>query len=145
MEKFDWIIHYVQEHTCECCNKHDKPSERIGFDAFANIHTHGFNEHNHDEMCISLDIGFKLACALLNSIGIRIRNGEAFEEGIRSNVIKDYNVLFYRSNYSDTLYLLLPDPNGLLPGDDSCMHPYNLQKIYADIIEEDNVEKSEYL
>lgn len=140
MEKPDWIIHYVQEHYCQCCGKHEE--NHVGFPRFANAHTHGLEKHGHDEICIPFDIGPKPTLGLLNEIGLRIREaGEKFEVGCSTDILEDKRrVELYRSNGSKTLYILLPDPNGLLPGEDGCMEPYSFQRTYADIIEEENTE-----
>ena len=132
----DWIIHYVQEHDCEICGKHeDNP---IGFTGFANIHTHGLNKYNHKELCIRLDLGYKLAITILNQCGSRIKLGnEKFVPGSNDSIIQNLPVLFYEFENSNTLYMIIPDPNGKFPGDDDCKFPYNKQLLYAQIIEED--------
>lgn len=132
----DWIIHYVQEHDCEICGKHeDNP---IGFTGFANIHTHGLSKYNHKELCIPLDLGYKLAITILNQCGLRIKLGnEKFVPGFNDSIIQNLPVLFYEFENSNTLYMIIPDPNGKFPEDDDCEFPYNKQLLYAQIIEED--------
>ena len=132
----DWIIHYVQEHDCEICGKHeDNP---IGFTGFANIHTHGLSKYNHKELCIPLDLGYKLAITILNQCGLRIKLGnEKFVPGFNDSIIQNLPVLFYEFENSNTLYMIIPDPNGKFPEDDDCKFPYNKQLLYAQIIEED--------
>ena len=132
----DWIIHYVQEHDCEICGKHeDNP---IGFTGFANIHTHGLNKYNHKELCIPLDLGYKLAITILNQCGLRIKLGnEKFVPGFNDSIIHNLPLLFYEFENSNTLYMIIPDPNGKFPEDDDCEFPYNKQLLYAQIIEED--------
>jgi hypothetical protein len=138
MDKPTWAIHYVQEHYCECCGKHSHDDTVSGFDGFVNAHTHGLNFYSHDEICVVLDIGPELVGTILNDIGFRIREEhEQFIEGKYGSIIEDYDVMFYRSNGSKTLYLLFPDPDGRFPGDPGCQHPYDKQKFYADIIEQD--------
>lgn len=133
----DWVIHYVQGHDCEICGKHNE--NPIGFTGFANIHTHGLNEHNHKELCIPLDIGFKLSETILNQCGIRIKlEHKKYVPGKDYSVIQNLPVLFYEFDDSDTLYMIMPDPNGKFPEDDGCEFPYNKQILYAKIIEEDN-------
>lgn len=140
LNKPNWIIHYVQDRICDICGKYEKKENHIGFAGFVNAHTHGFKDNGHDEMCVVLDIGMKTICTILNDIGFRIREKhEHFDVGLDSSIIQKFNVKFYRSNNSKTLYLLLPDPNGKLPGEIGCQHPYNKQMLYADIIEQENV------
>lgn len=132
----DWIIHYVQEHDCEICGKHE--DNLIGFTGFANIHTHGLNKYNHKELCIPLDLGYKLAVTILNQCGLRIKLGnEKFVPGFNDSIIQNLPVLFYEFENSNTLYMIIPDPNGKFPEDDDCEFPYNKQLLYAQIIEED--------
>lgn len=132
----DWIIHYVQEHDCEICGKHeDNP---IGFTGFANIHTHGLSKYNHKELCIPLDLGYKLAVTILNQCGLRIKLGnEKFVPGFNDSIIQNLPILFYEFENSNILYMIMPDPNGKFPEDDDCEFPYNKQLLYVQIIEED--------
>lgn len=132
----DWLIHYVQEHDCEICGKHEENS--IGFTGFANIHTHGLDKYSHKELCIPLDLGMKLAGTILNNCGIRIKlEQEKFVPGKDESVIKGFPVIFHEFENSDTLYMIMPDPNGNFPDDEECEFPYNKQLFYAQIIEED--------
>ena len=133
----DWVIHYVQGHDCEICGKHNE--NPIGFTGFANIHTHGLSKYNHKELCIPLDIGFKLSGTILNQCGIRIKlEHNEYVPGKDYSVIQNLPVLFYEFDNSNTLYMIMPDPNGKFPEDDGCEFPYNKQILYAKIIEEDN-------
>lgn len=134
----DWIIHYVQEHTCDICGTHNK--ECLGFYGFANIHTHGLSKYNHPEICIPLDIGKDTAMNVLNTLGYRIAvANEKFEEGEDHTVLADgYTVRFVKFDMDDTLYLILPDVNNRLPGDVQCESPYSHQLFYAEIIHKDN-------
>lgn len=135
-ENIDWIIHYVQEHDCEICGKHE--DNLIGFTGFANIHTHGLNKYNHKELCVPLDLGYRLSCTILNQCGLRIKLGnEKFVPGFNYSVIQDLPVLFYEFENSNTLYMIMPDPNGRFPEDENCEFPFNKQLLYAKIIEED--------
>ena len=132
----DWVIHYVQEEICECCDKHNETP--IGFSGFSNIHTHGLGKYNHKEICIPIAIAPQLAQALLNECGLRIKyNNVKFVPGYDYTVIKNFPVLFYEFENSNKLYLILPDHNGKFPNDKNCEFPYNKQLFYAQIIEED--------
>lgn len=132
----DWVIHYVQEHDCECCGMHNP--NPIGFTGFANIHTHGLNKHNHKEICIPLDIGMQLAGTILNNCGLKIKlENHEYVPGKDYSVIQNFPVLFYEFENSNTLYMIMPDPNGKFPEDEDCEFPYNKQLLYAQIIEED--------
>ena len=131
----DWIIHYVQNHDCDICGMHDP--NPIGFDAFANIHTHGLDKHGHKEICIPLDLGMQLAGTILNNCGKRICSGEKFVPGFDDSVIRNLPVLFYEFENSNILYMIMPDQNGKFPDDEGCEFPYNKQLIYAEVIEKD--------
>lgn len=131
----DWIIHYVQEHDCDLCGKHDE--NVTGFTGFANIHTHGLDKYGHKEICVPLDIG-KVVVPILNQCGLRIKfDNEKFTPGFNDCVIQKLPVLFHEFENSDILYMILPDPNGKFPDDKDCEFPYNQQLFYAQIIEED--------
>lgn len=132
----DWMIHYVQEHDCDCCGMHNP--NPTGFTGFANIHTHGLDKYGHKELCILLDLGPELSCQLLNNCGLRIKlDSEKFVPGFNDSVIRNLPVLFYEFENSNTLYMIMPDPNGKFPNDEDCEFPYNKQLFYAQIIEED--------
>lgn len=135
--KPDWIIHYVQNHDCDICGKHEE--NPIGFNGFANIHTHGLKLHGHSEICIPLDIGMDIATNVLNTLGQRIvLNNEVFEEGYNETILANgYKVRFIKFDGDDMLYLILPDVNNNLPGDDKCEFPYSSQLFYAEIIHSD--------
>lgn len=133
----DWIIHYVQGHTCDICNAHNE--EYLGFYGFANIHTHGLEKYNHPEICIPLDIGGDVAVHLLNTLGYRIAiANERFQEGEDHTVLAgNYTARFVKFDMDDKLYLILPDVNNRLPGDIQCESPYSQQLFYAEIIHND--------
>lgn len=136
----DWIIHYVSNNGCACCGttkNHSNPSYYSLF-GFANAHTHGLNKHHQRELCIVLDIGMDRAGALLNEMGIRVADGETyFQEGVRTDVLGNGMPVDFISFENDpTLYVMLPDPNGYLPGDERCELPYRSQREYAGLISE---------
>lgn len=131
--KIDWIIHYVIDGV------EDTPKDFYSLDGFGNIHTHGLNRYNNQrELCICLAISDKLAASLLNSMGLRVANGETvFTEGIRDDVLQDkYNVKFITFDNDPTLYMILPDSNNKFPGEEGCESPYDKQEIYAQFISE---------
>ena len=133
--KPDWIIHYVSNNGCECCGKANNPAyyDLVGF---ANAHTHGLDKHGHRELCIVLDAGMNRVGNLLNTLGVKIAERETiFAESIRDDVLNNgMRVKFISFDDDPTLYVMLPDPNGILPGEDGCTVPYCLQEEYAKII-----------
>lgn len=138
----DWIIHFVSEtEPCDMCGDNKKETTvgnitYTGFDCFCNIHTHGFNKHNHREMCIPFELNPNVAMGILNNCGLKIANfHEEFKEGICHGVLRDeYDVKFISFKDDPTLYMILPDKNNKFPGDEDCEYPYCQQEIYAKII-----------
>lgn len=134
----DWIIHYVSNGGgCACCGDAKNPSY-YSLPGFANVHTHGLTAHGQRELCIVLDIGFERAGGVLNAMGVRVASGATtFEEGVRNDILGNGMPVGVISIKGDpTLYLMLPDPNGYLPGDSRCEEPYSLQEAYAKLISE---------
>lgn len=138
----DWIIHFVNDEVCECCggvhtdedNKHD--------DYWADVHTHGlWDNHNHYDLCIVLNIGFESAGRLLNSMGMRIlRENYVYEPGIRDDILaNNYRCEVIKFDHEDKLYLLLPDDQNRLPGEPGCEAPYCYQREWAEEIHNDNM------
>ena len=136
--KPDWVIHYVQDHDCDICGKHNKSNKHSDtFDYIANVHTHGLDKYGHPEICIVLDIGGVAAADVLNSIGYRIAHkNEIFTEGCYTDVLaNNYICKFVKIGNDDKiLYLILPDANNHFPDDDECNSPYDKQMIYAKAI-----------
>lgn len=134
----DWIIHYVSNNGCACCgtSKNTNNPSYYNLLGFANVHTHGLDEHGQRELCIVMDIGLERAGALLNAMGDRVAKGETkFEEGVRTDVLGNgMPVGFIAFDNDPTLYVMLPDANGVLPGDASCEAPYACQEEYAELI-----------
>lgn len=134
-KEIDWIIHYVSNKFCACCNPEESP---ISFPLFANVHTHGLAKYGHKELCIPLELDFEIACGILNQCGLKIKyDGIKYAPGKCDDVIKNFPVLFHEFPDSDKLYMIMPDPNGKFPEDEDCEFPYNKQLIYAEIIEND--------
>ena len=135
----DWIIHYVSNNGgCACCGT-DKSTGNPSYYSlfgFANAHTHGLNNYAHRELCAVLDIGIDRVGALLNAMGDRIAKGETtFGEGVRTDVLGNGMPVGFMTFPGDpTLYVMLPDAEGRLPGDGRCELPYALQEEYAEII-----------
>ena len=134
--KIEWVVHYVQEHHCDICGKHEEKSS--GFSAFANVHTHGLNLFNHPELCITIDIGPEIIMPVLNTLGLRIKHGESFSPGIYDDALANgYKAKFIKFDNEDILYLILPDSQNRFPEDSGCEFPYNKQLFYAEIIHND--------
>ena len=130
MEKPDWIIHYV----APTVDRSKSPAYYYE-PYFADIHTHGLDKYNPRELCICICIGQEKAKELLNTLGMRIVNGDVFTEAIRTDILtNDYDAQFIIFDNDPTLYMILPDVNNKLPMDSDCEEPYCYQEKYAKII-----------
>lgn len=117
--KIDWIIHGVIP-------------EDGDMEYTVDYHTHGLKEyHNHTELMVVLGLPFEVVGSLINSLGLRICDGERFdEERIYTNIIANnlpVRLVKERMGTGDVMVLILPDANGNLPGDDNCEEPYSKQ------------------
>lgn len=112
----NWIIHHV-----------------FGYDAagnFANNHTHGMEQYNHLDFQLVLNINPQIVAAILNNLGMRVRDGDIFEpNAMVEDIITNYAVRLDLKEETDrpVLRVILPDPNGLYSGDPGCQEPYNSQ------------------
>lgn len=88
---------------------------------YFNAHTHGFvSSWNHSDFQIVLPIDANIIMTIFHRLAERVKNGDKFEAGTRvEGVIKNYYVQFETAHESgrDVLRVVLPDPNGHLPGD----------------------------
>lgn len=113
----NWIVHHV-----------------FGYDPsgnFANNHTHGMEQYGHLDFQLVLNISPLIAQEILNNLGVRVRDGDRFKPGdMVDNIITNYAVHLVLKVDSErpVLRVLLPDPNGLFPGDKGCQEPYSLQE-----------------
>lgn len=120
----DWMIHYVF------------PEENDP-DFLIDCHTHGLEKYGHLELGIVIALGEQVSCMMLNSLGERIRNGEKFEEGIRTDILKnEMRTRIVKEKFGDKeiLILVFPDQNGLLPEDEGCEEIFNKQMEYIGYI-----------
>ena len=132
MTEVTWIIHGIID--VEDSFK-PKKCPYIG-----NYHTHGLNEYNNQrELCIVINLENKVATGLLNSMGMRVANGETvFTEGIRTDILENgMDVQLLSFDDDPTLYVILPDENNRLPSDKNCSEPFSFQYEYAKMISDD--------
>ena len=135
MAEVTWKIHDVLDTEKIYEEKDNKKYPYMG-----NFHTHGLNEYNNQkELCIVLALEKEKAAGLLNSMGIRVANGETvFTEGTRTDILKnEMKVQLLSFDNDPTLYVILPDSNGKLPDDKDCKEPYKYQYKYAKMISKD--------
>jgi hypothetical protein len=116
--KIDWIIHYV-------FSDENEP------DYLADVHTHGLENHGHPELRIVLAFPDDICNIILNDVGVRILNGERFDkEGTYRNIIKNdlpVKILKEKIGNQETMVLIFPDKNGLLPDEEGCENPFSEQ------------------
>lgn len=113
-----WIIHRVKD------DKHFDP-------AFCNIHSHGMQKiFTHKDFQVVLDMGDEIACYLINTLCERVRDGNGDTVFTPGQIIDGIYSKFPIKLASATeagrpvLRILIPDDNGLFPGDDGCAAPY---------------------
>ena len=121
-KEIDWVVHYV-------CGGDDK----LHFKPYlANIHTHGMRElYNHPEFQIVLTIEYKIALYILNELGRMVQSGRRFKSGdsVSGIGICDYLLYEETDNGRPVLRVIIPDQQFLLPDDEKCGFPYNLQHL----------------
>lgn len=131
--KVDWIWHYVSN-KCECeeCGKIESPFPKHVCDA----HTHGMDKYNHPEFQVVLDYGPREVGRLLNSMGLRVQNGEAFKDGDSvKGLYKDCDILLREipdCNGISVLRLVIPDKNYNMP--ENSKPPYSYQMIATPLL-----------
>lgn len=126
-----WKIIYVANGCkCETCGKVEYPYVEHICDA----HTLGLKQaFGHPELQIVIDYGPKEIMRILNTIGLRIQNGEQFKEGDRiKGIYKDCEL---RLDCIDDGYgmgpclrVIVPDKSNRFPEEAECDKLYALQK-----------------
>lgn len=123
--KVDWIIHFVIP------DENNIPNS-------INAHTHGLEGHNHPELMTVLALDSEVSGAIMNNLGLRILDGERFdEEKIYTNIIQnELPVKIVKAVVSghENCVIIFPDEDGKLPGDEGCKYPYSKQLEYLEYI-----------
>lgn len=116
----DWNIHYVFMEDAE-------------EGTYADIHTHGLNNHGLPELCLVIAIHQDQAADVLNTLAMRAVAGDIIlHEGVTKDVLADgYRCRIIRFKGENKLYIILPDENNRLPGEPMCMKPFCGQIEYA--------------
>lgn len=127
----EWKIIYIANgYQCQICGKTEYPY----IDHICDAHTVGLMEtFGHPELQLIIDYGPNEIMRILNTIGIRIKNGERFKEGdmikgiyedceLRLDCIDDgYGIEPY-------LRVIIPDRNNLFPEEPGCNTLHSLQR-----------------
>ena len=115
----DWIIH--------CILDDPGPYPYLG-----NAHTHGMEKYRHLNFQTVINFPQEHICYLLNTMGMRVRNGETFHDGdMVSGIYEDCDVRLkkVRETGRDVLRLIIPDKYNRFPEDTHCMEPYKYQEL----------------
>ena len=116
MKKMDWVIHFV--------------IGQYGPGGMVDSHTHGMEKYNHFDFQLVLNYEKKEVGRLLNTMGIRVQDGERFKEG---DMVKglymdcDVRLDLFWANGRSVLRLIIPDPDNIFPEDPRCKNPYKYQ------------------
>ncbi len=108
IRKYGWIIHHIIDNGS---------------------HTHGLQENfNHPELEITLNLPADVSHNILTIIANNIKHGQKYNDGQKYHeIIENFPVSFHLTD-NNILRIILPDPNGLFPGDKGCQKPFSLQK-----------------
>lgn len=128
----EWIIHYVQNGSCECCGK-----EEHSFIPFTcNAHTHGMERYdNHQDFQMVLDCGPEQICYILNSLGVMVQSGHRFSAGdLVEGIFTDCSVRLdeFEETGRKVLRVVIPDANNKFPDEADCREEYKLQLLSTD-------------
>lgn len=123
----DWTIHMVANGvTCAKCGK----AENSFIDYACNAHTHGMQKYNHLDFQMVLHTSPEDMCYILNTLGMRVQNGERFKAGdMVSGIFLDCDVrldLFWETD-RNVLRVIIPDGKNRFPEDPNCEYPYSFQ------------------
>ena len=118
MENFNWIIHFVMG------------ASDIEF--ITNCHTHGMELYDHTDFQVVINLPKEEIGRLLNTLGVRVRNGERFKAGdMVKGLYLDCDVRL--DSVIETgrcvLRLVIPDKHNRFPEDPQCMAPYKHQTL----------------
>lgn len=119
MRTINWMIHYVFG-SCPIKN-------------ITNYHTHGMEHYGHLDFQLVLNVSDEHAKYLLNTMGMRVQNGEQFKSGDHVNgLYEDCSVRLdeYQESGRTVLRLIIPDENNRFPEDPECSKPYCYQSMH---------------
>lgn len=131
-QKVDWVIHHVTNGVvCVYCGTVE--------DAFlpcaCNAHTHGMERYNHPDFQLVLDVPPKELSYILNTMGLRVQNGERFKVGdMVSGIFEDCDIRLdeFEEDGRKVLRIVIPDGDNVFPDEPNCKEPYNLQALPTD-------------
>lgn len=132
-QKLDWDIHYISNNVqCSECGKVEKTFP----DYICDAHTDGMNKYGHHEFQLVFDYGAKEICRLLNTMGLRVRNGERFNGGDQvAGLYLDCSVQLREVTDCDgkpILRLVIPDRQNRLPEQSEA--PFTYQMLATELL-----------
>lgn len=132
MAGINWIIHLCTNGVpCGECGEVED-----GFlPKTCNAHTHGMERYGHPDFQLVLALPPQEIGRILNTLGLRVQNGERFQNGdMVSGIYEDCQIRLdaYEETDRTVLRVIIPDRNNIFPEDDCCMADYRLQLLETD-------------
>lgn len=134
-EKYDWLINYCANGIkCQTCGKVEYPFIK----GCCNAVTDGLHKYGHKELQIVINIDACIIANILNELGMRVRNGEIFEEGMTTYIGLDFTLpIRFDSHHVDeepVLRVVLPDNDMYFPEDSMCDPVFRVQLLPTEAI-----------
>ena len=131
----DWIIHLVGNGMkCQECGKIENPF----IEHACNAHTHGMEKYGHPDFQMVLHTNPKDMGYILNTLGMRVQNGEKFKAGdMVSGIFLDCDIRLDEFEECDrkVLRVIIPDGQNRFPEDAGCTYPYSIQTLPLEQLE----------
>ena len=131
----DWIIHLVGNGmACAECGKVENPF----IEDACNAHTHGMEKYGHPDFQMVIHANPKDISYILNTLGMRVKNGERFKAGdMVSGIFLDCDVRLDEFQECDrkVLRVIIPDGKNRFPEDPACDYPYSFQTLPLEQLE----------
>lgn len=138
MSDSDWIIHLVANGAvCAECGK----AEYSFRPNLCNAHTHGMEKYNHPDFQMVLRASNEEICRILNTLGLRVQQGEKFYDGAYvTGIYEDCRVRLqqFEETGRKVLRVIIPDGNNIFPENPACVAPYNLQLLKTEELSKEN-------
>lgn len=123
----DWIIHAIV--NGEKCAISGRTIDSM-IEGSANIHTHGLEKYGHKDFQLVLPYERKTYGYILNTLGMRVKNGERFKHGdYVKGIFEDCDVRLetFEESGRDVLRVIVPDENNIFPDESDCNLDYRVQ------------------
>ncbi len=101
----------------------------LRFDSLS--YTHGMEDYLHLDFQVVINFSQEHLCYLLNTMAMRVKNGEAFHDGgMVSGLYTDCDIRLkkVRETGRDVLRLIIPDKYNCFPDEPGCMKSYKHQE-----------------